>query len=218
MLAAAATFTRAFCARYGNREAVERVARIVLAREVFTRFPKSDRRKPELVVRRVVAAPVEPIGPPQQPHPVRRHVARGPTLHESRELTRRRILRPFGVHTDRRAVDDAVTALVVADDVVVEDCVDPDAIGGRFLRVQMRAKQSLLLGDMTHEHQRGVEVDAALTEDAGQLHRQRRAAAVVVHPGAGRSLGASGSEGCAILAGPRPALLDDCPPSMAIVS
>ena len=46
------------------------------------------------------------------------------------------------------------------------------------------ADQPLLLARPADEHQRGVELEAALGEDARQLHRQHGAAAVVV--GAGR--------------------------------
>ena len=42
---------------------------------------------------------------------------------------------------------------------------------------------SATIADVAHEDERRVEVDAALAEDARQLDRQRRAAAVVVDAG-----------------------------------
>src|SRR5262249_2289962 len=66
------------------------------------------------------------------------------------------------------------------DDVVVEDRLDRNPFGHRPLRVQPRADEPLLFAGVAHEDERRLEVDAALTEDPGELDRQRRAAAIVV--------------------------------------
>src|SRR5439155_17318322 len=118
-----------------------------------------------------------------QTHRVRRYVSRAPALDEARELARRRIFWTFRVHPDRRAVDDTVAPSVVADDVVVQHGVDTDLLGDGLLGVQPRANQALLLTHVTHEHERRVEIDATLREDARKLDRERGAAAVVVDAG-----------------------------------
>src|SRR5207237_469928 len=71
----------------------------------------------------------------------------------------------------------------VADDVVVEDRLNGNLLCDGLLRVQPRPDQPLLFADVAHEDEGRVEVDAALAEDPRELDRQRRAAAVVVHPG-----------------------------------
>ena len=73
--------------------------------------------------------------------------------------------------------------MIAADNVVVQNRFDGNPFGDRSLRVQPRAHEPLLLADVAHEHERRVEVDAALAENARQLHSQRRAAAVVVDAG-----------------------------------
>ena len=161
-----------------------KVSRTSCCRVKFSR----DSRKPtavnpSCVVGGMIAAAAEAIRARHRPHLVRRHVAAAPALNEPRQLARWRILGSLRVDADRRAVDDAVAAAVVADDVVVEHRFDRNLLGHRFLRVQPRADQPLLLADVAHEDQRRVEVDAALAEDARQLDRQRRAAAIVVDAG-----------------------------------
>src|SRR5882672_8199457 len=99
----------------------------------------------------MIPAAAETIGPRHRPHLVRRHVASAPSLNETREFAGRRILGPFGVDADGRAVDDAVAALVVADDVVVENRLDRNLLGHRPLRMQARADEPLLLADVAHE-------------------------------------------------------------------
>ena len=131
----------------------------------------------------MIAAASETIGPRHRANPVRRDVASTPPLNEPCEGARRRILRPFRVHAYRRAVDDAVAALVVPDDVVVEHRLDWNLLGDRFLRVQARTDEPLLLARVTHEHERRVEIDAALAEHARELNRQRRSASVVIDAG-----------------------------------
>ena len=49
-----------------------------------------------------------------------------------------------------------------------------------ILGVHVRADQALLLARPGDEHQRRVELDAALRKHPRQLHRQHRAAAVVI--------------------------------------
>ena len=168
-----------------GRHAVERVPGIVLPREILARFAEAHRSEAVLVVRRVVAAPRKPVGSGHRAHGVRRHVTHAPPLHEARKLPRRRIFWPFRVHANRRAIDNAVAAAIVADNVVVEHRLDGDALLPRFLRVQLGAHQPLLFGHVTHEHQSRIEVDATLAEDAGQFHRQCRTASVVVDAGRG---------------------------------
>src|SRR2546428_7857689 len=93
------------------------------------------------------------------------------------------MLGAFGVQGNRGAIDDAVPAFVVADDVVIEDRFDGDVFRDGFLRVQTRTYEPLLLTGVAHEDQRRFEVDAALTEDARELDGQRRAAPIVVDAG-----------------------------------
>ncbi len=114
---------------------------------------------------------------------MRRHVPRAPPLNEPGQRARRRIFRPFRIDANRRAVDDPVAAGVAADDVVVQHRLDGNLVGDGLLRVQARADQPLLLGDVAHEHERRVEVDAALAERPRQLDRQRGPAAVVIDAG-----------------------------------
>src|SRR5262245_306481 len=96
----------------------------MLLREVLARLAEADGGEAELVVGGVIAASSKSIGPRHRPHFVRRHVTAAPSLNESRERSRRRILGSFGIHANRRAVDDAVAASIAADDVVVEHGLD----------------------------------------------------------------------------------------------
>ena len=152
----------------------------MLSHEVLARLAEADRRESELVVGRMIAAAAEAIRARHRPDLVRRDVDCAPALDEARQLARRRVFGTLRVHADRGAVDDAAAALVVADDVVVEDGGDRNLLGDRLLRVQPRADQSLLFAGVAHEDERRVEVDAALAEDARELDRQRRPAAIVV--------------------------------------
>ena len=61
--------------------------------------------------------------------------------------------------------------------------LDGHLLGGDALRVRRGPDQALLLAGPADEHERGVELEAALGEDARQLHRQHGAAAVVVGAG-----------------------------------
>src|SRR6202022_3474221 len=95
-----------------QRDALERIARRVLTRKILPRLAETDSRKPELVVRRMIATAAEAIGTRQQTHLVRGHVAPAPALNEAGQLARRRILWSLRVHTNRGAVDNAVAAFV----------------------------------------------------------------------------------------------------------
>ena len=132
----------------------------------------------------MVAAAAEAIAARHQPDAVRRHVGRRRRARRTAPATRDgESSGPFRVDADRRAVDDAVAAVRVADDVVVEPGLDRDLLVVRFLRVRAGADQPLLFAGDGHEHERRVELDAALGEHARQLHRQHRPAAVVVRAG-----------------------------------
>jgi hypothetical protein len=77
-------------------------------------------------------------------------------------------------------VHDAVAAVASADDVVVEDGVDGPVRGGGSTGMERGADEPLLFACKRDEHERGVELDAALREHPRKLHHQRRAAAIVV--------------------------------------
>ena len=166
-----------------QRDAFERVAHVVLPCEVLPRLAEADGGEPKLVVRGMITAPPEPIGSRQRPDLVRRDVPAAPALNEPGQRARRRILGAFCVDADGRAVDDPVASPVVAHDVVVEHRLDGNVRGGRLLRVQPGADQALFLARMAHEHERGVEVQSALTERPRELDRQRGAAPIVIHAG-----------------------------------
>src|SRR5206468_9967517 len=99
----------------------------------------------ERVVRRMITAASEAIGTRHRPHTMRRHVAPAPALDEARERARRGVLGALRVDPNRRAVDDPVAALVVADDVVVEDRFDRNLFGDRPLGMTASADEALLL-------------------------------------------------------------------------
>ena len=81
------------------------------------------------------------------------------------------------------AVHVAVSAVRVADDVVVDVGVDDDLAGGNALNVRARSDEALFLSGPEGEHECRVELQAAAGEHACQLHRQSRAASVVVGAG-----------------------------------
>ena len=92
----------------------------------------------------MIAAAAEPVAPRHQADAVVRHVDRADPRGELRERSRRRVLGPFRVDPDRRAVDAAVAAARSADDVVVEPGLDRQLVVLRLLRVRARADQPLL--------------------------------------------------------------------------
>src|SRR4029079_16441917 len=71
----------------------------------------------------------------------------------------------------------------VAHDVVVEDTVDRELLRLRALGVQLGPDEALLFAREADEDEGGVEAEAALGDDARELHGEGGAAAVVVDAG-----------------------------------
>src|SRR4029450_7423539 len=93
-----------------ERDAVNRIVRVVLFRIVLARLTETNGRKALEVPCRVIAAAADAIAPRHQAHPMRWDVPRGRALDEHGERSRWRIVRPVGVQTNRRPISGTVAA------------------------------------------------------------------------------------------------------------
>ena len=172
----------------------------MLMRVVLVRFGHAHRGKARLEQRDLIAATAVAVGAINHLDPQVRQIPLGKRRHGARDVARRRIelaavvappvclcrrlqrLRAFGEHAHRRVVTDAVAAVAVADDVVVEVGLDLPAFRSRVLGEDLAAVQALLFARQHGIDERRAEL--VLGQNPRRFHDRRHARAVVV--GAGR--------------------------------